>query len=181
MNSRFSTTIVFRIFFTHLLVFCLYATAIAQTEPSGILLTWQQDPTTTISIDWHTLPADQANNTLAYRKKNDTNWKQLQSNQYPFPHSDRSIHRIEITGLDPNSNYEFRVGEFKRIYSFHTLPTTNDRAIRFASGGDTSHGEMFGQMNRAVMPYDLDFIVWGGDLAYANGDKENVGLWYQWF
>jgi hypothetical protein len=181
MKLRFSTAIIFRIFFTHLLTYCLFAVAIAQTEPAGIFLTWQQDPTTTISIDWHTLPADQGDNLLKYRKKEDKNWIALQASQSPFPHSDRSIHRVEITGLDPDSNYEFRVGEFQRIYSFRTLPTTNKRAIRFAAGGDTSHGEMFGKMNRAVMPYDLDFIVWGGDLAYANGDKENVGLWYQWF
>jgi len=181
MLPRLSTNIYLRLFFTQLLAFCLYAAASAQTEPAGILLTWQQDPTSTMTIDWHTLPSDQADNSLSYRKQNDKNWQEVSANEHEFPYSDRSIHRIEITGLDSDSNYEFRVGEFTRVYSFHTMPVKNERPIRFAAGGDTSHGEMFGKMNRAAMRYDPDFIVWGGDLAYANGDKENVGLWYQWF
>jgi len=181
MSSRFTPTRWLPFFAGQLLFAFLCAAALAQTEPAGILLTWQQDPTTTISIDWHTLPESEAQETLSYRAKGTTEWKTTQAQSFPFPYSDRQIHRIELTGLHPNSTYEIRAGEFQRVYSFRTLPSRNDRPLRFAAGGDTSHGELFRQMNRAVMRYDPDFIVWGGDLAYANGNKENVGLWYQWF
>ncbi|MFC4872023.1 metallophosphoesterase family protein [Negadavirga shengliensis] len=81
----------------------------------------------------------------------------------------------------PASNYQFRVGEFERVYSFRTMPEKNYSPIRFAAGGDTSHGEMFRQMNCTAMKYDPDFIVWGGDLAYANGREENLDRWISWF
>ncbi|WP_162415560.1 purple acid phosphatase family protein [Cyclobacterium roseum] len=181
MPSRFTLSLWLRFFTGQLLILCLCSAALAQTEPAAILLTWKHDPTTTISIDWHTLPEDNALETLSYRSEGTSEWLAAPSQSFPFPHSDRRIHRIELSNLKPDSNYEFRVGEFQRIYSFRTLPAKNNRPLRFAAGGDTSHGELFRQMNRAVMRYDPDFIVWGGDLAYANGDKENVDLWYQWF
>ncbi|AKP53551.1 fibronectin type III domain-containing protein [Cyclobacterium amurskyense] len=181
MTASYSPKIYLRLFLTQVLVLCLFSAALAQTEPAGILLTWQQDPTTTMTIDWHTLPSDKANHKLNFRKKGEPIWLEVYATEHEFPYSERTIYRVEITGLKPDSNYEFNVGEFTRTYSFRTMPKKNDKPIRFAAGGDTSHGEMFGKMNRAVMRYDLDFIVWGGDLAYANGLKENVGLWHQWF
>lgn len=181
MQYRFTPSLWLRFFTYQLLYIGLCAATFAQTEPAAILLTWQQDPTTTMTIDWHTLPSDQGLSTVSYKKQNEMAWLEVDATQHEFPYSDRTIHRIEITGLKPDSNYEFRVGEFQRVYSLRTLPAKNQRPLRFAAGGDTSHGELFRQMNRAVMPYDPDFIVWGGDLAYANGNKENVDLWYQWF
>lgn len=178
MQSRFTPTLWLRIFTFQLLFIGLCAAGFGQTEPAGILLTWQEDPTTTISIDWHTLPEDETIETVHYRSKGATEWQRAHPQSFPFPYSDRKVHRIELTDLKPDSNYEFRVGEFERTYSFRTLAATNIRPLRFAAGGDTSLGEMFGKMNRAAMRYNPDFIVWGGDLAYANGDKENVGLWY---
>ncbi|WP_339926101.1 fibronectin type III domain-containing protein [uncultured Cyclobacterium sp.] len=181
MLSRYPFRLLLRLIFTHLLAFSLFSAAFAQTEPVGLLLTWQQDPTTTMTIDWHTLPSDKAKNTLNYRKDGDETWLEVYPRIQEFPHSDRSIHRVEIKDLTPGSNYEFRVGEFTRVYSFHTMPAKNDRPIRFAAGGDTSQGEMFRKMNQSAMRYNPDFIVWGGDLAYANGQKENIAAWYQWF
>ncbi len=181
MLSRYPFRLLLRLIFIHLLAFHLFSAAFAQTEPVGLLLTWQQDPTSTMTIDWHTLPSDKAINTLNYRKDGEETWLEVYPRIQKFPHSDRTIHRVEIKDLTPGSHYEFRVGEFTRVYSFHTMPAKNDRPIRFAAGGDTSQGEMFRKMNQSAMRYNPDFIVWGGDLAYAHGQKENIAAWYQWF
>lgn len=163
------------------LAFFTFITAYGQTEPAGLLLTWQQDPTTTMTIDWHTVPDDESKPALYYKALNETEWRTVSASPHPFPYSDRTIHRTELTGLEPASNYQFRVGEFERVYSFRTMPEKNYSPIRFAAGGDTSNGEMFRQMNRTAMKYDPDFIVWGGDLAYANGREENLDRWISWF
>lgn len=42
----------------------------ARDEPLGILLTWTEDPATTISIDWHTL--EEQPEQLHYREKGET-------------------------------------------------------------------------------------------------------------
>ncbi len=153
----------------------------ANTEPVGLFLTWQQDPTTTMTIDWHTEPGDEAVPTLYYRAIESSEWLTASATQHTFPYSDRTIQRVEVTGLEPASYYQFRVGEFERTYKFRTMPQTNIRPIRFAAGGDTSHGAQFKQTNLTVMEYNIDFIVWGGDLAYADAREDRLYRWISWF
>jgi acid phosphatase type 7 len=152
-----------------------------KNSPAGLFLTWQNDPTTTMTIDWHTKPGDEAKLTLDYKKTGNNEWTTVSASQHVFPYSDRTIHRVELTGLHPNTYYHFRVGEFERVYKFRTMPQTNHRPVRFGAGGDTSIGEIFKEMNLTVMKYDPDFIVWGGDLAYANAREENLHRWISWF
>lgn len=35
--------------------------------------------------------------------------------------------------------------------------------------------------NLQVLKYDPHFVLWGGDLAYVNGNPEAVKRWYDWF
>lgn len=150
-------------------------------EPAALFLTWQQDPTSTMTIDWHTEVGDEAIPILRHRLDSEEEWHSAPADPHEFPFSDRNIYRTELTGLEPGKTYQFRVGEFERIYSFRTMPRDIYTPLRFAAGGDTSHGEQFKKTNQAVMKYDLDFIVIGGDLAYANGMEENLDRWISWF
>ena len=78
----------------------------------GLILTWQQDPTTTMTIDWHTCP-DADPSTVEYRKLgSDENWIRMAGDQHAFPFSERVIHRVELTGLSPDTEYQFRFSEF---------------------------------------------------------------------
>lgn len=149
-------------------------------RPSGLLLTWQQDPTTTMTIDWHT-GADGEPSTLEYRlNESDDEWQAVRGETIPFPHSSRLIHRIELTGLEPDTEYSFRFSEFSPPRKFRTMPETADRPIRFASGGDVRHQvEWMDQTNRRAMAYEPDFVLWGGDLAYADGREDRAYRWYE--
>jgi acid phosphatase type 7 len=152
------------------------------SQPSGIMLTWQQDPSTTMTIDWHTTPEDAAESVLRYKLQGSDQWTSVQASTHDFPYSDRAIHRVELTGLQPASSYRFRVGEFERAYRFETMSLEMDRQIRFATGGDVMHdAEWMAQTNRQAMKYDPDFIAWGGDLAYPNARHERVERWYDFF
>lgn len=111
-----------------------------EQEPVGMLLTWQQDPTTTMTIDWQTEPDDEAEPVLRCKKVDDgdDDWREVQADQHEFPYSDRTIHRVELTGLEPDTHYRFRVGEFGRTYKFRTMPESIvDEPVAFAAGGDT--------------------------------------------
>lgn len=92
------------------------------------------------------------------------------------------LHRLELTGLKPDTLYRFRLGDSSRTYAFRTMPADNSRPIRFAAGGDTRHRqEWMEAVNRQAMKVDLDFIAWGGDLAYADGLYQNLYRWDEWF
>ena len=150
-------------------------------EPAGLHLTWQFDPTTTMTIDWHTEPGDQSDHVLQYKRIGSSDWQDMESSSLEYPYSDRTIHRVEITGLEPDTEYRFRVGEFTREYKFRTMPGQLDRPIRFAVGGDTGRGETMRKVNRIAAQYDVEFVAWGGDLSYADGRAEEYERWHQWF
>ncbi|MFA9478258.1 fibronectin type III domain-containing protein [Phycisphaerales bacterium AB-hyl4] len=156
-------------------------------RPTALYLTWQQDPTTTMTIQWHTEGPDEEV-ILEYGPVDGDTLDQVEGDSHPMVYSDRHIHTVELTGLEPDSEYRFRLyreerGQSSRFYSFRTMPATADeRPIIFAAGGDTRQRQSWmEQTNREAMKFDLDFIVWGGDYAYADGREDRVHLWYEWF
>jgi len=165
--------------------FCLPLPAVfcAEEKPApgitGLLLTWKTDPTTTMVIDWHEAGAVDGP-VLEYRTVGADEWVQGTPKVIPFPHSDRMIFRSELTGLSPDTLYEFRPGGKGEPYNFRTAQANIQRPVRIAVGGDTNPGENFRKMNAVVADLDVDFIVWGGDYAYSNGTPEAVAKEHDW-
>ena len=90
--------------------------------------------------------------------------------------------RVELTGLKPGTDYRFRAEGHGEEFGFRTMPATLTRPVRFAEGGDTRHEKAWMvRTNRVAMAYDPDFVVWGGDFAYANGLESNLPRWEEWF
>lgn len=149
-------------------------------EPYSFLLTWQKDPSTTMTIDWHTDPVMES--IIQYRRIGSNIWHTRSGNSFPFPYSNnRMVHRYEITNLRADTRYEFRFSEKGKIYRFRTMPSQLNRPVLFATGGDMMHhARDFGALNEVAVQYDLDFVVIGGDLAYADGRPENLQRWYDY-
>lgn len=155
-----------------------------ETDPPALMLTWQQDPATTMTIDWHVFSNnDRRDTTLYYKPVGDTDWKRAGSETLDFPFTTREIQRVELTGLESDTYYRFRTGEYGKRYKFRTMPATlEDNSVTFAAGGDVHHERrLMEATNRQVMKYDPDFITWGGDLAYADGDEDKGHLWISFF
>lgn len=160
---------------------------VVEAEPPGMLLTWQRDPTTTMTIDWqtnpHIFPQAVPDGTLRYKKVGSDSWNQVQAEPRVFPFSERTVYRVELTGLEPDTEYRFQVNPFTRKYKFRTMPeSVEDEPLVFAAGGDTRHRqEWMERMNRVAMEYDPAFVVWGGDMAYEDGRADQVHHMYEWF
>jgi len=170
----------FNILINLLLLSFISTVAYSQTDPLGMLLTWQQDPSSTMTIDWYTPEGVEASFVEYRRLSDEEEWETAEGERFPFPFSDRLIIRVEITGLEPDTEYQFRVGEFSRIRKFRTMPLEAYRPVRIAVGGDVRHRiEWMEQTNRRAAVYEPDFVLWGGDLAYANGLEERVETWYE--
>ncbi|MDZ7730572.1 MAG: metallophosphoesterase family protein [Natrialbaceae archaeon] len=155
-----------------------------QRHRHGLLLTWQRDPTTTMTIDWHGLEPRDGEAALEYRRSDQADWTRETGTTRPFPHSPRRIHRLELTDLSPDTEYAFRLPAFAEEYTFRTMPATvsADRPVSFATGGDTMQSwKHLHRMNDAIALQDVDFVHWGGDLAYADANPNNIVAWYDWF
>ncbi len=170
--------------------------------PPALLLTWQRDPTSTMTIDWHVEESSEHNRELRYREDGEQEWSTSIGAKQSFEIYRRDIYRVELTGLEPDTEYEFRFDEGP-IYRFSTMPSELDDSVTFAVGGDTDGqpveggmfdmvvehpGEMLWQdktwsrMAAELMEYSPDFMVIAGDLAYANGASvfTHEERWINW-
>ena len=95
-----------------------------------------------------------------------------------IPGTDHVLHRALVDGLTPASEVTLRFGS-DTAHRIRTLPSTLDRPLKIANGGDTMHKtEWFANTNKALAARDPDLVVFGGDLAYEDGKKgERVLTW----
>lgn len=152
-----------------LLFFALLATSFAK-EPSTLYLTYLHDPTSSITIQWHT--DELADSSLFYRAEgeDDNAWKEASgSYQQPTNHP-LCIHTVELNHLLPDTAYLFRFSPQSPAHLFRTLPKTLSRPVQFVVGGDAYYYfQLFHKMNVAISKKEPDFVVLGGDIAYTLG------------
>ncbi len=89
-------------------------------DPPALYLQWQRDPTTTMTIHWHTV--GQAKPELSFRPLGQTNWQTASGATKPFVGTERWVHIVELIKLTPQTDYEFCFGPAERFSSFARCP-----------------------------------------------------------
>jgi hypothetical protein len=122
-----------------------------------------------MTIQWHS-PNQDKNSTVFYKKKKQTDWQEETGASQPLSSTNLLVHTVELTHLEPYTEYTFKIGENKTLYRFRTLPATADKNIRFVVGGDAYLSlHLFKKMNTQIAKMNPDFIIVGGDIAYSRG------------
>jgi hypothetical protein len=147
-----------------------------------LFLTWQRDPTTTMTVQWIG-PATPSGTVLAagasiqYISPNQAVWKTVAAQQRPYhPESNLRVFRAELTGLTPGTEYEFRIGKDSSARRFRTMPAKATNAFQFVSGGDCGANEHVIANNILAAKQDPMFALIGGDVAYDNGYNLDANL-----
>ena len=150
-------------------------------KPPAVYLTWQRDPTTTMTVHW--LNQDAAANGIRYRLRGfDGVWTTtVADEQRIFPYTERQIHIAELTGLQPDREYEFEVDGYEETFWFITMPTSLDRPLKAAFGGDIDYRTAAHKVTREMAKLDPAFAVIGGDLSYSDGRADRVWIEYIYF
>lgn len=150
--------------------------------PNGIIATFVDDPLRNAVIDWHYRTDDHEPAFVFRARGSNDDWQPAEAATERFPFSrTRSFSRVHLTDLEPGGEYEFRFGEGSKTYWLRMLPDSIDEPLVLAVGGDTMHNARdFGEVNQRAMAYDPDLVIWGGDLAYADGREDRRGRWYDW-
>lgn len=147
-----------------------------------LYLTWRGDPTTTMALAWLCRDQHAPEPAVFYRADGDGAWQLASGTSGNFPHTGWRLQRVELTGLTPGTLHHFLVAGEGRIHSFRTLPSTLERPVRFVEGGDVGKDfEVMDRVNRLAASVDPDFAVWGGDLAYCDGDPDKAWRWWRFF
>lgn len=141
--------------------------ASATPSPSALYLSWEGDPTSSMVIHWLSKQRDRDSEVL-FRRLGVSSWQAVHGERLSLPGTPYGVHRVGLTGLQPGTDYEFQIGQKEGVYRFRTMPKQLNREIRWVIGGDAylSSG-LFQRMNRWIRIADPDFVVVGGDLAYA--------------
>jgi hypothetical protein len=168
----------------------LAATLVA-ASPRHVYLTWPSDPTTAITVNYHTMAAGEPAatevryDTVSHDGDADAYRLRAEGHHHrPRPGHERAVHTVQLTALAPGRGYWFvagdPVGGFSAERAFRTIPA-GDEPLRFVVGGDMGVGERAQRLQAAAAAQDPLFAVVGGDIAYANGDWAGVDLWDRWF
>jgi hypothetical protein len=163
----------------------LAATDAPGSHPDTLFLTWQRDPTTTMTVQWvgaageapdifgTTAPVAAHGNTPAIVAGA---WLPAHTTSRPFPFTDLRVYRAELTGLHPGTEYQFRIGSFAPTYRFRTMPAKATDELTFVSGGDCGVNPHAAAVNILAARQDPYFALIGGDLAYDDGRSPQATL-----
>ncbi len=160
-------------------------------DPNTLFLTWQRDPTTTMTVQWigtrgetpdtkvyytdATIVKPTTGAIIAAAKVNATTaatapvWATQESASNPLGQTDLKVFRAELTKLTPGTSYQFKIGKHSPTYHFRTMPAKANDTIQFISGGDCGVNIHAVANNIQAARQDPMFAVVGGDLAYDNG------------
>jgi hypothetical protein len=133
-----------------------------------LVLTWQRDPTTTMTIQW-VGPETGDGTAIQYAPLEQKTWLTAKTTTKPFTNTDLKVYRCELTGLEPGGEYRFQIASGSPTYRFRTMPAKATNPIQFVSGGDCGVNEHVEALNVIAGKQDPHFVLIGGDLAYDNG------------
>ena len=145
-------------------------------DPDTLFLTWHADPTTTMVIQWVGDEPDDCGRVVFYAADTDLGWSVVTTSTRPFPLTDRTVFRAELTGLKPGTDYRFCLGRRSPVRRFRTMPAKATDSFTFVSGGDCGVNEHVVNNNKVAAAQDPYFAVIGGDLAYDNGTNPKATL-----
>jgi hypothetical protein len=148
----------------------------APFQPSTLFLTWQRDPTTTMTVQWVGAAGETTDTNVFYTALPGGRRQVQPTAARPYPRTDLKVFRTELTGLAPGTDYQFRIGKQSPTYRFRTMPAKATDAIHFISGGDCGVNPHAVANNVQAARQDPMFAVVGGDLGYDNGRSVEVSL-----
>jgi hypothetical protein len=144
-------------------------------QPATLFLTWQRDPTTTMTIQWTGAVGEASDPTISYAPLQGLIWQQQKTLTKPYaPKTDLKVFRAELADLSPGTDYQFRIGKYSPTYRFRTMPAKATDTISFISGGDCGINTHAIANNIQAARQDPLFAIVGGDLGYDNGRSIEV-------
>ena len=141
-----------------------------------LFLTWQRDPTTTITVQWVGPTKDAPTTVRVSPALSDAGWTTGKVAAKPFGYSEAKVHRCELTGLTPGTEYLLQLGADAQVCRFRTMPAKATNTFTWVSGGDCGTGPHAIGTNTIAAKQEPYFALIGGDLGYDNGSSARTAI-----
>jgi len=162
-------------------------TALPSTlRPSGVALTWPDDPKTSVAIQWRTSPAAREG-WVEWKRAGDRSWSRTEaSNVMVADHRilndpEVRLHTATLAGLRPDTAYEYRIGPVPAgpIESFRTAPAAGT-SVSFVWLSDThSKADTARLLERALLiDPGIAFAAITGDLVGTGQFRDDWDLFF---
>lgn len=146
-------------------------------DPRTLFLTWQRDPTTTMTVQWVDKDEEPSERGVSYVAHGVEIWQTVIPTKRPYPRTNNLYaYRAELTGLKPGTEYRFQLGKTSPVYRFRTMPEKLTDTFTFVSGGDCGINHNTIETNQLAAKQDPMFALIGGDLGYDNGHDVGISL-----
>lgn len=174
-----------RFFWLLLLLLTIDISCRGDLASETVYLTWQRDPTTTMTIQWLSLLAN-VEDAILLQQDGSNEWEHITGSHFTLPRTNNIlVHRVELSNLKSDTPYRFKLPESNEELRFKTMPSKLEEPIRFVVGGDMYHDgvEFLKSTSLQAAKHNPRFGIVGGDIAYAVEGKnqpEKVGRWIEW-
>lgn len=155
-------------------------------EPRQIILTWQNDPQTTMTITWRT-DQEGENNTVYYSSEENINldeYNKKKADTSTFEETTAWIHSAELTDLQPDTIYWVVIvsdGYKSEKFCFETAPENSEDLV-FIIGSDAQHLQTQMPVIREVLSKaakeNPDFFMYSGDIVNAELSEYEWDLFF---
>ncbi len=154
---------------------------------SQVHLSWQQDPARSLTVTWRTAKTGSAY--AEVRPAGDKQWTRVQARSSAMPRNGvlprrGAIHRATFSGLQPQTDYEYRVSHdaatkatTSEVFRTRTAPPPGPQTFSFLFFSDTGtigRPDGLTEGTRKVRDFmiasDAAFLLGGGDYAYGDAD-----------
>jgi hypothetical protein len=141
-----------------------------------LFLTWQRDPTTTITVQWVGPPKEAPATVRVAPHAGENGWREGAVEVKDFGKTAYKVHRCEFTGLTPGTEYILQLGTSGQICRFRTMPAKATDTFTWVSGGDCGTGPHAVGTNIIAAKQEPYFALIGGDLGYDNGTSAKSAI-----
>jgi len=164
--------------------------ACGPNEICNVYFTLPEDPSTSIIVNFHS--QDEPKSAFVdYKIVGTSQIFKVAANWFRFEELtevSRHIYWADVSGLQPGTPYEFIPGyedDMGNIiyasdqHKVKTLPSNGN--VTFVTGGDMQNDENGIKMSQVAASHDPSFVLFGGDIAYANSNLHCYKRWDSWF
>lgn len=153
--------------------------------PDQIHLAWVESPATTLTVVWHTRTTS-APSVVEHRTTGSATWRSATGALRPSG-TDGTLHEVTVTGLTPDTSYEYRVpgdgGAWSEVHEARTAPATGPAdfdVVYFADTGIAGRADGLTtgttETLAAIDALDPLLVLPGGDYAYYNTETRFADL-----